>query len=63
MAYKIEVDHNACIGCGACVAACDTGFKMQDNKSVPTKKTVDKATCENEAVDVCPVNCIKITEN
>jgi|APSaa5957512622_1039677.scaffolds.fasta_scaffold343546_1 ferredoxin len=62
MVFKIVVDADACIGCGACASACETGFKMEDNKSVPFKNEVVEISCHNEAVDVCPVNCIKITE-
>jgi len=57
---EIKVDADACIGCGACVAACEKSFKMVDNKSHPVNAKVDKVTCENEAADVCPVNCITV---
>jgi len=56
----IKIDAGSCIGCGACVAACAKGFKMEDNKSTPINKSIDKITCENDAVDVCPVNCISV---
>ena len=62
MAYTIAVDGDACIGCGACVAVCEKAFKMVDNKSVPVKEKVDELSCEQEAADSCPVNCITITE-
>ena len=62
MAYKISVDQEACIGCGACVSTCEKGFKMVDNKSKPTKATVDELSCEKEAADICPVSCISISE-
>jgi len=57
---KISVDVDACIGCGACVSACEKGFKMVDNKSVPVNANVDKVTCEKEAADICPVSCITV---
>ncbi len=62
MVYSIEVDQDACIGCGACVATCEKSFKLVDNKSVPVKKNVPELSCEQEAADSCPVNCIKITQ-
>jgi ferredoxin len=62
MAYTISVDQEACIGCGACVSTCEKAFKLVDNKSVPLKKEVEELTCEQEAADICPVNCITIKE-
>jgi ferredoxin len=61
MAYTIEVAENDCIGCGACVSACGKGFKMVDGKSHPIQKSVAKLSCEQEAADICPVSCIKIS--
>lgn len=61
MPYTLEVDKSACIGCGACAAICKN-FKMVDDKSVPVKKEVAKLTCEQQAADACPVDCIKITQ-
>lgn len=62
MGYKISVDADACIGCGACVSTCEKGFKMVDNKSVPVNAEVAELTCEKEAVDICPVSCISVKE-
>ena len=59
---KISVDKDACIGCGACVSACEEGFRMEDNKSVPVKAEVDNISCQKEAADICPVNCIIVAE-
>ncbi len=62
MAYTISVDKEACIGCGACVSTCEKGFKLVDNKSIPLHKEVEELTCEQEAADICPVNCITVQE-
>ena len=59
---SVKVDQEACIGCGACVAACEEGFTMVDNKSKPTNAKPDALTCHKEAADVCPVSCIAVTE-
>jgi len=62
MVFTISVDQDACIGCGACAATCEKGFKMVDNKSTPYKTEVAGISCEQEAADICPVNCITIKE-
>ncbi|MEM4267414.1 MAG: ferredoxin [Candidatus Woesearchaeota archaeon] len=60
MAFKITVDKDECIGCGACVSVCQSMFKMVGGKSVPKKDVVDNIGCAKEAADSCPVSCIKI---
>ena len=64
MAYKITIDKNECIGCGACEAQCPEGFEMDQNesKAKPKKIKVDELGCIKEAADICPVNAIKIEE-
>ena len=59
MAFKIEVDKDACIGCGACAAQCDN-FEMDGDKAKPKKAEVDDIGCNQDAVDSCPTNAIKI---
>lgn len=58
--YKIEHDASICIGCGACVAACDNWEMGDDGKAHPKKTDVDDPGCNNDAESVCPVQCIKI---
>ncbi|RLG13992.1 MAG: ferredoxin [Candidatus Nanohalarchaeota archaeon] len=61
--YKIEHDLNVCIGCGACVSVCPDNWEMDDNGKARIKnKEVDDISCNQEAKDSCPVDCIKITE-
>ncbi|MBD3249436.1 ferredoxin [Candidatus Woesearchaeota archaeon] len=60
MAYKIKVT-DECIGCGACVSACDN-FELEDGKAYPKKKEVEEKGCNQEAADICPVDAIKIEE-
>lgn len=59
MVFKITVDRESCIGCGACAAACDN-FKLVDGKSMPIKTEVANIGCSKEAADICPVGAIKI---
>jgi|TARA_B100001971_G_C18110022_1_gene493655 ferredoxin len=60
--HKIEVDREACIGCGACTAQCDN-FEMDgENKAKPKNAEVDEIGCNKDAKDVCPVDAIKVAE-
>lgn len=65
MGYKITVDKDECIGCGACEAQCPEGFEMdqETSKAKAKKENVDDAGCIKEAADICPVNAIKVEED
>ena len=60
---KVTVDQKTCIGCGACVAVCDSVFEMVDTPEGPKSK-VKKAEvtedCAKQAESSCPVNAIKV---
>ena len=62
---KIKVDANLCIGCGSCANVCPKSFEMKEIKGElkahPKKPTVDKITCEEEAVSICPTQAITIS--
>jgi ferredoxin len=65
---KIIQEHNRCIGCGSCVAVCPKHWEMTDNgkaKPINSEKVgenyeldVKEASCNKEAADSCPVECI-----
>ncbi|MCX8158770.1 MAG: ferredoxin [Candidatus Pacearchaeota archaeon] len=59
--YKISIDENKCIGCGAC-AAVSKNFEILDGKSrVKKSQITDKDfKLNNEAANLCPVRAIKI---
>lgn len=67
--YKVEINREECIGCGACAAVAAEHWEMDDEG-----KSVIKGTTENEkeieekdldankeAAEACPVNVIHIT--
>ncbi|RLJ03279.1 MAG: ferredoxin [Candidatus Aenigmatarchaeota archaeon] len=58
---KVTVDHEACIGCGSCVALCPEVFELgEDGKShVKNPDACDQCNCQ-EAADVCPVGAITL---
>lgn len=59
--YKIEVDKEKCIGCGACAAQCDN-FELEGDKAKPKQKEVSDIGCNQDAADACPVEAIKVTK-
>lgn len=61
--YKIVVDKEKCIGCGACVAQCPDNFEMVYGDEVKAKVKNAEVTnlgCNKEAADICPVQAISI---
>ena len=61
MPYKITVQKERCIGCGACAAVCGN-FVMKSGKSNVVKAVVEELGCNKDAAEGCPVQCIKIEE-
>lgn len=69
---KVIQKHNQCIGCGTCVALCSDYWQMgEDGKAYLKNSKINSKTqeqqleieeigCNGEAVDSCPVQCIKI---
>ena len=59
MTYKITIDKEKCIGCGACTATCDN-FEMKDSKAHAKQAEVEELGCNQQAADSCPVQAITI---
>jgi len=67
---KITQERSKCIGCGSCVAVCPKYFDMADDGLADIKGgqtvgenmelEVEAAGCATEAVEICPVQIIKI---
>ncbi len=67
---KIILEKEKCINCGSCVGVCPKHFESgEDGKahlknSTPENKNevleVDSVDCIEDAVDVCPVQCIQL---
>ena len=60
--FKVEVDKEACIGCGNCATVCPDSFELVEGKAKPKKAEVEELDCIQEAADGRPVQCIKITK-
>ena len=71
---KIIQERQLCIGCGSCVAVCPEHWEMaEDGKArlINSKKNpetgnetveIEEIGCNQEAADICPVQCIKIVK-
>ncbi len=71
---KIIHEKEKCIGCGSCVAVCPKYWKMADDgksdllgakvdsKNGNQELEIEKAECNQDAADSCPVQCIHITK-
>ena len=59
---KVEVNHDACIGCGMCKYIDDKTFDYDDKGYIIAKDT-EITELTKEAANNCPVNAIIIKEN
>jgi len=59
MIYKIEFNKKNCRGCGACTT-CDNWKIGSDGKAQPMKTELKEIGCNQDAVNICPMNIIKI---
>jgi len=60
--YKIEIDKEKCIGCGACSAIQADIFEMKEGKAYTKKSEItelEKGRAQ-DGVDACPVQAIKV---
>ena len=69
---EIILEKSKCIGCGSCIALCPRFFEIDEEGKAHLKKSeldskteeetleVSKVECAEEAIEVCPVQCIKI---
>lgn len=62
---KAIVNKEACIGCGACAAICDTVFEIDDEGLSKVKKDEvkeDEEQAVRDAADSCPTGAIVVEE-
>lgn len=72
---RIIHEREKCIGCGSCAAICSKYWEMADDgkakllgaKVVPKSENyeleIEQIECNQEAADVCPVQCIHIEKS
>lgn len=62
---KVEVNQDACIGCGACAAICDKVFELNDDglSEAKVEEVSEKDSQEvRDAADACPTGAISVEE-
>jgi ferredoxin len=57
--YKVSIDKELCIGCGACITISDENFALKNGKAITMKKEIDKKDYK-QIKEICPVNAIKV---
>ncbi|MFH1972302.1 MAG: ferredoxin [archaeon] len=64
--YQIEFKKSECIGCGACTSQCPENWDLVETsdgfKAKPKKTDINENEYDSnqEAADICPVDCIHI---
>ncbi len=57
----IQIDREACMGCGVCVNSCPAGvFEMEDDKAVTNGNIKDCTLCKT-CESSCPAGAITVT--
>jgi ferredoxin len=56
----VDLDHECCIGCGACVDLCPEVFEMDDRfrRARVIVFEIEDRACIEEAITACPAECI-----
>ena len=59
---KIIFEREKCIGCGSCENVCPKYWKVSEDGKADFlgPGELDEVDCNQEAVDSCPVQCIKV---
>lgn len=61
---KIVLERDQCIGCGSCQVVCPKYWKLADDGKAeylgPEELEAKEIGCNQEAADVCPVQCIHL---
>jgi len=53
--FKVSLDKDKCIGCGACSAVCPANYEMgEDGKAIVLKSPVEILGCNKLAEENCP---------
>jgi ferredoxin len=61
MAYRVELDSVACIGCAACTS-CEYFEMHPDMKAHAVQKVVVEIVCVRDVAESCPVGAIAFSD-
>lgn len=56
----VRIEEDECIGCGVCTQICPDVFVLDEERGKAMVLGFEGAPCVQEAVDSCPVSCIRV---
>jgi ferredoxin len=63
MPKLLVIDEEECQGCESCVELCPEAFEFDEDRQIAIVKNLESdKDCIQEAIDSCPVECIRWEE-
>ncbi len=61
--YRIVHERDKCIACGVCASVCPDNWQIgEDGMGEPVRTELEDISCNMDAAQACPSNCIHIYE-
>ncbi|MER7234250.1 ferredoxin [Streptomyces olivaceus] len=60
--WRLEADHDACLGTGICAGIAPDHFQVIDGRSVPSAEETPPDEAVRDAVESCPMEALRILD-